>query len=152
MEVWVTGPIWGILAPGACGFGCCFGLRPLFPVLLCIVPIRKSGWGICISATSLFFCFGCLSLFLSMPLIQPAECTANMRSCFDYDRYFICLLPLQRTEPSSWIGRTPRKKKEGHENPQPLYLKWGSWAAAASTMFSTLDLPGSKCQRSQCPL
>ena len=44
-------------------FGRLFGLRPLFPLLLCIVSIRKSGWGICISATSLVFWFGCLSPF-----------------------------------------------------------------------------------------
>jgi hypothetical protein len=44
-------------------------------------------------------------LLLSMPLIQPADCTANKRSCFDYDLYLIGLLLLQRTEPSSCIGR-----------------------------------------------
>jgi len=49
-------------------------------------------------------------LLLSMPLIQPADCTANKRSCFDYDLYLIGLFLLQRTEPSSCIGRTPREK------------------------------------------
>ena len=51
-------------------------------------------------------------LLLSMPLIQPADCTANKRSFFDYDLYLIGLFLLPRTEPSSCIGRTPREKMQ----------------------------------------